>query len=131
MRYISDESSGHHFLWPEMQEYLESIFLKRAELCGDIYVCNFVKTMLSQKFRSPDLGKVNETLKRFNEGYKTSFFKEIENSPEHAAWDSMMKARHAVVHKKGQLNMTYHELKTAYPLTRKVIQQLEKILNEG
>lgn len=113
----------------EYEEYLESIFIKRAELCGDKCVSNFVKVMLSQKFRSPDLSKVNETLKRFDEDYKVAFFKEIENSPEHAAWDSMMKARHAVVHKKGQLNMTYHELKIAYPLTKNIIQQLEKILN--
>jgi hypothetical protein len=112
----------------EYEEHLEKLFVKRADMCGDTYVSNYVKCMLHQKFRSPDLSKINETLNRFGDEFKKSFFKEIENSAEHAAWDSLMKARHAIVHKKGQLNMTYHELGKAYPLTKNIIKRLENIL---
>ncbi|WP_133011803.1 HEPN domain-containing protein [Marinomonas flavescens] len=112
----------------EYEEYLESIFVKRAELCGDLYATNYIKKTLSQKFRSPDLSKINETLKRFDTTYKESFLSEVENSPNHAAWDSLLKARHAVVHKKGSLNLTFLELKSNYPLTKKVIENVELTL---
>ena len=52
----------------------------------------------------------------------------IENSPEHAAWDSLMKARYAVVHKKGSLNLTFGELIQKYPLTKRVITRVETVL---
>lgn len=42
----------------------------------------------------------------------------IENLLEHAAWDSLMKARHAVEHKKGSLNLTFGELIQKYLLTK-------------
>jgi hypothetical protein len=112
----------------EYEEYLESIFFKRADICGDAHAANYIKKTLSQKFRSPDLSKINETLSRFDGTYKTSFLDNIENSPEHAAWDSLMKARHAVVHKKGSLNLTFHELCQKYPLTKTVITNVESVL---
>lgn len=114
----------------EYEEYLETLFSTRADRCGDLCVSNYVKKTLNQKFRSPDLGKINETLGRFDKAYKDDFKKEIENSRHHAAWDSIMKARHAVVHKKGQLNMTFRELKEAYALTKTIIDNVELVLSE-
>jgi hypothetical protein len=112
----------------EYEEYLELLFFKRAEKCGDAHAANYIKKTLSQKFRSPDLSKINETLNRFDGTYKASFLDNIENSPEHAAWDSFMKARHAVVHKKGNLNLTFGELQEKYPLTKRVIASVESVL---
>ena len=112
----------------EYEEYLEKAFSLRAEQCGDQHVSNFVKHTISQKFRSPDLGKINNTLKKFDTGYCDEFKSEIENSQHHAAWDSIMKARHAVVHKKGQLNLTFRELKNAYQLTKNIIHNVELVL---
>lgn len=112
----------------EYEVYLEDLFAKRAERCGDIHVANYIKKTLSQKFRSPDLSKINETLNRFDGTYRSSFKNDIENSPEHAAWDSLMKARHAVVHKQGSLNLTFGELKQKYPLTKQVIARVESVL---
>lgn len=112
----------------EYEEYIESVFSKRADLCGDEHAANYIKKTLSQKFRSPDLSKINETLNRFDGTYKVSFLDNIENSPEHAAWDSLMKARHAVVHKKGSLNLTFGELCQKYPLTKVVISNIENVL---
>lgn len=112
----------------EYEEHLEQLFGKRAERCGDIHVSNFIKNALSQKFRSPDLNKINETLGRFDGASRKVFLSEVENSPAHAAWDSIMKARHAVVHKKGSLNMTFGELKDKYPLTKNLISFVESAL---
>lgn len=104
------------------------MFIKRAEACGDICASNYIRSSLNQKFRSPDLGKIHDNLKRFDESYLLSFKQEIENSAHHAAWDSLMKARHAVVHKKGQLNLTFRELKQNYLLTKDVISNVESSL---
>ena len=112
----------------EYEEYLEKAFALRADQCGDQYASNFIKHTISQKFRSPDLSKINETLKRFDVTYKDDFKREIENSLHHAAWDSIMKARHAVVHKKGQLNLTFRELKIAYQNTKHIISKVESVL---
>ena len=110
----------------EYEEHLESLFIRRAEACGDSSACNYIKLTLNQKFRSPDLSKIHQTLKNFDDAYLSNFKQEIENSPKHAAWDSVMKARHAVVHKKGQLNMTFRELKNIYPLTKEIIKKLSR-----
>ena len=112
----------------EYEEYLESLFFKRADMCGDIHAANYIKKTLAQKFRSPDLSKISETLNRFDGTYKSSFMDNIENSPVHAAWDSLMKARHSVVHKKGSLNLTFGELYQKYPLTKELITQVETVL---
>lgn len=113
----------------EYEEYLEELFIKRAEQCGDIHATNFIRATLSQKFRSPDLSKINETLNRFDSSCKKSFQGSVENSPAHAAWDSLMKARHAVVHKKGSLNLTFHELVSNYQLTKEIILNVENSLS--
>jgi len=112
----------------EYEEYLEELFVKRAEMCGDLHATNFIRATLSQKFRSPDLSKINETLNRFDATCKKNFLGTIENSPAHAAWDSIMKARHAVVHKKGNLNLTFQELISNYQLTKDIIQHVEASL---
>lgn len=112
----------------EYEDYLESLFSRRAEMCGDDHAASYIKKNLSQKFRSPDISKITETLNQFDATYRTSFLVNIQNSPEHAAWDSLMKARHAVVHKKGNLNLTFGELKLKYPLTKKVIANVATVL---
>lgn len=112
----------------EYEEHLEALFSRRAEMCGDSHASNFIKTMLNQKFRSPDLGKINDTLKLFDVSCKDAFIKEVENSQNHAAWDSIMKARHAVVHKKGLLNLTFRELKEKYSLTLHILHNVENVL---
>ena len=112
----------------EYEEHLEAVFVKRAERCGDVHAVNYIRKTLSQKFRSPDLGKINTILSNFDRSYKASFLGAVENSPEHAAWDSLLKARHAVVHKKGTLNLTFSELKANYNLTKQVISSVETTL---
>ena len=112
----------------EYEEYLERIFRGRADKCGDGHVANFIKVSISQKFRSPDLSKINETLKRFDQSCLESFSAEIENSKTHAAWDSIMKARHAVVHKKGLLNLTFRELQEKYLDSKGVMQNVQVAL---
>lgn len=112
----------------EYEEYLEGLFAIRADMCGDNQVSNYIKKTLSQHFRSPDLSKITETLNKFNAQYKTDFKNIINDTPQHAAWDSILRARHAIVHKKGNLNLTFRELKINYPLTKEVISQVKTVL---
>lgn len=112
----------------EYEEYLEGIFGIRAKKCGDLHVENFIRQALSRNFRSPDLGKINEQLKRFDNSCKVAFMRQVENSQHHAAWDSIMKARHAIVHKQGDLKLTFGELLKNYALTKVVINEVEAAL---
>ena len=112
----------------EYEEHIEEIFVKRVEKVGDSQVENYFKWFFSQKFRSPDMSKINETLKRFDVSLKESFWETLENSEAHTAWDAIMKARHAVVHKGGNLNLTFQELNARYPLTKNIIDKLEAVL---
>jgi len=116
------------FIVSEYEEFLEQSFRGRADRCGDLHAANFIKVSISQKFRSPDLNKINETLRRFDKSYFDIFSAEIENSKPHAAWDSIMKARHAVVHKQGLLNLTFRELREKYTDSKKVVENVRRAL---
>ncbi|MFD3348530.1 HEPN domain-containing protein [Alteromonas macleodii] len=115
----------------EYEDHLESVFVRRAEKCGDACAINFIRNTLSQKFRSPDLSKITTTLKNFDVELNKEFRSDIQDSPEMAAWDSLMKARHAVVHKKGSLKLTFRDLMDNYEKTKKVIIAVENTLGVG
>jgi hypothetical protein len=64
----------------------------------------------------------------FGKSYRDSFLGAVGDSREKAAWDSFLVARHAVVHKKGVLQLTFRELKEKYPLTKQIIVSVEATL---
>jgi hypothetical protein len=112
----------------EYEIFIESSFSQRAGRCGDSYVANYVRSQLSKRFRSPDLWKVNEALSCFGRDYRDGFFKDLENTPEHAAWDNIMRARHAIVHRQGAMNLTFRELKESYGRTKVILRRLVQTL---
>ena len=113
----------------EYENLLEKIFIHRASLCNDEHVINYVKFQIEKKFRSPDLSKINQTLGFFDNTVKTSFLNTINNTPIHAAWDNIMKARHFIVHKQGSLNITFEELLQSYEETKKVLYEILNLFN--
>ncbi len=112
----------------EYEELLESIFSERALQCNDEQVANYIKGTISRTFRSPDVSKITDTLKRFDGNYKRRFVREVENTELHAAWDNLMKARHFFVHKKGALNLTLRELRETYPKTKAMFEKVRSSL---
>lgn len=112
----------------EYEDFIEGAFGKRAQRCGDPHVANYVQSQLVRRFRSPDLGKVNEILGYFGQDYRQTFSGAVENTAERAAWDNIMRARHAIVHKQGAINLTFRELKNSYEQTKTVIDRLVKTL---
>lgn len=112
----------------EYENIIEKIFNLRASLCNDLHVTNYVRFQIDKKFRSPDLSKINQTLGYFDDCLKKTFIDNVSNTKVHAAWDNLMKARHYIVHKQGTLNITYDELLTTYPETKKVIFEIVKLL---
>ncbi len=113
----------------EYENILEKIFIHRASLCNDEHVLNYVKFQIEKKFRSPDLGKINQTLGFFDNTIKKSFMDTINNTPTQAAWDNIMKARHFIVHKQGALNITFEELLLSYKETKKVLYEILKLFS--
>ena len=108
----------------EYERLIEDVFCKRADACGDSEIAAHIHWFMDKRFRSPDLTKINQVLGTFSGARKNAFFKPIENTAAHAAWDSLMKARHAWVHGQGGFNVTFRELKEAYPKTKDVLRQL-------
>ena len=108
----------------EYETLIEDLFSTRADMCGDSHVASYTKSMIAQTFRSPDLTKITSTLNRFGRDYKHKFSNKILNTPQHAAWDNIMKARHAIVHKKSNLNLTFRELQSSYQETKTVIAEI-------
>lgn len=113
----------------EYELHFENLFNQRASRCGDSYVCNYIKKSLSRNFRSPDLGKINETLQRFDTSYQETLIAYQNNNPQvKSAWDSLMRARHYIVHKQGNLQITFTDLKQYYTLSKAMIDTVEQIL---
>ena len=108
----------------EYEVFIEDAFGKRSDQCGDPHVANYVRSQLAKRFRSPDLSKVTNVLKSFGQDYRESFFTDVENTPEHAAWDNIIRARHAIVHRQGSMNLTFRELTKSYDHTKVVIDKL-------
>ncbi|TGN18848.1 HEPN domain-containing protein [Leptospira idonii] len=107
---------------------IEDIFVERANKTNDRHIINYVKNQVSKKFRSPDLSKITEILSQFDPDLKKEFLTKVANSPIHSAWDNLMKARHSIVHKQGNLQLTYDELKRTYPDTKTVLEELISLL---
>ena len=112
----------------ELEQFIELCFCRRAAGSGDPEVASYVRNTMSRSFRSPDLGKINRTLGFFSSEYRERFWSEVENSASHAAWDNIMRARHAVVHKQGSMNLTLREFRDAYPKIQDVTGRLLDVL---
>ena len=113
----------------EYEVIIEKIFYLRAEKCNDYMLANFVKIFMDRKFRSPNLSKIYDTLKSFDNKLSNDFRSRINNTTIHAAWDNLIEARHYIVHKSGSLNLTYEELILSYPKTKNVLIELAFILD--
>jgi len=112
----------------EYEELIEKMFVERAGRSGDMHLAQYVRRTIARKFRSPDLTKITETLGQFGEDYRLHFSDIILNTENHAAWDNIMRGRHAVVHKSGSLNITFRELLSTYPKTKEVLSALRGTL---
>ncbi len=103
-------------------------FAERAECSGDPHVANFVKHQTERRFWSPDIGKITNALKQFGPDYKKRFTSRVENTEAHASWDNIMRARHAIVHKRNAAPMTLRELEAAYRGTHEILVALRTSL---
>lgn len=113
----------------EYEIIIEKIFYLRARECKDTILANFVKTQINNKFRSPDISKITNILKMFDDHLSNVFLQTINNTPAHAKWDNLLRARHHIVHRQGNLNLSYEELISSYEMTKKIILELASILN--
>ncbi|HUT74438.1 MAG TPA: HEPN domain-containing protein [Armatimonadota bacterium] len=112
----------------EYEVLIENLFNQRVAACGDAHVCNYFRKSIGRKFRSPDLSKITEVLRMFGSDYEGYFSSIVFNTPEQAAWDNIIKERHAVVHKSGNRQLTLRELLATYPQTCRVIHALKQTL---
>lgn len=107
------------------EDYLETLFKNRAEKSKDKGVVNFVTINIDQKFRTPNIAKINEMLGAFKYDTSEMGYNSPDNGEIKAAWDNLIKARHYFVHKSGSLQLTMEELNIIYPKTKKLLAMVE------
>jgi hypothetical protein len=153
----------------EYEDYIEKLFIKRAEKTNDKHIHSIFEKYMDTKFRSPDLGKMNQMLGQMGGTYRQTFRDRVEVNNPHlnsllkypierrvgarglhyflgnhgscrpgaltgrvfqqavkASWDSIMVARHAIVHKDnaGVINLTWQDLNDAVIKTGLVLEAL-------
>ena len=114
----------------EYEVFIEDIFNERATQCEDTEIINFVNVTISRVFRSPEICKISDNLKKLSDDIKNKFCNKNRDISYIAQneWDNIMKARHAIVHKSGILQMTYSELKKSYIKSLEIINNLIEVL---
>lgn len=116
----------------EHEEFIEKLFVKRAAKTNDRHIQSFFEGHMDKKFRSPNLGKINEMLGQMGADYRQVFRQRVEtNDPQlKASWDSILTARHAIVHKEnaGAINLTWQDLESAVIKTGSVLDALADTL---
>jgi hypothetical protein len=116
----------------EYEEYIEKLFVKRAAKTNDQHIHNFFVKHMDRKFRNPNLGKINEMLGQMGGNYRQTFQDRVEvNNPLlKASWDSVLTARHAIVHKEnaGIINLSWQDLENAVTNTALVLDALADTL---
>ena len=116
----------------EYEEFIEKLFVKRAAKTNDRHIQSFFENHMDKKFRSPNLGKINDMLGQMGGNYRQDFLTRVEvNDPQlKASWDSILTARHAIVHKEnaGVINLSWQDLEAAVMKTRLVLDALADAL---
>jgi len=111
----------------EYETVIEALFGRRGDAPGDAELAAFVRSTISRRFRSPDLGKITSMLKQFDAA-KDSQFRALFDDADHAAWDRVMRARHSIVHGEGNVRLTFRELASTLPATKKIVHALDHCL---
>lgn len=116
----------------EYEGYIEKLFIKRAAKANDQHIHNFFIQHMDKKFRSPNLGKMNDMLAQMGGSYRQKFQDRVErNNPAlKASWDSVMTARHAIVHRQnnGAINLTWQDIDDTVSKTGLVLDALADAL---
>ena len=109
----------------QYEALLRRMFADRAARAGDSEVCDYVKSLLANDFRSPAIAKITTHLGGLGPAARGRFERHVQNTDRQAAWGNLMTARHEVVHRTGIPAFTFRELSEGcYPKTREVIDAL-------
>ena len=112
----------------EFERQLKVAFEDRVRRCGDLPVERWGVSHLERRFWNPNVSKITETLKAFDENALKTFRASVENTASHAAWDNLVNARHDVAHRQRVPGMTLREVKSAFPAAQRVARELRTVL---
>ena len=108
----------------EYEDLLLNLFSERVDQCRDTHVAGYLKQQIRRNFLNPGLKKLKENLMQCGADYHDSFWGRIENTQYETAWANLMNARHSIVHKSGNLQLTWRDLKKNYSESKEVIRAL-------
>lgn len=106
---------------------LEAIVSKRAERTADPHIQSFVRVAAGRIIRGIKISEITGVLGHFGSDCKESFSKEIADTLPHTCYDNILANRHMVAHQTGP-NMTFAELETALPESKKVLDAVASAL---
>jgi len=99
----------------EFEVRLETMFSLRAKKLGDIPNANFIAKILDRKFRSPDVGKINQFLRDHDDAWLRAFENLLTATKWQSAMANLMLNRHYFVHKSGNgPTMSLQDVENAY-----------------
>lgn len=112
----------------EFEKRLEAIFALRVKKLGDVPIANFLASLLDRKFRSPDVTKINDALRKHDPSWLIAFEGKLAGTRWKTAMDSLIQNRHYYVHKSGTATMSLDDVVQAYSEAVKLFDALTHAL---
>ncbi len=115
------------FICANYEEKIEEIIIKKAEKSKDNSLISYVKSSLSQIFRSIKTSEIAGLLNKFGTEYKNSFQSKINGTQEETFYNNIVVNRHLTAHSRG-INITFDELVKHYDKSHIVLDYVKDVL---
>lgn len=112
----------------EWEQWLQAAVEARTVVHGDPHLAGFARYSVGRLFRKFKISDLSGLLGAFDDGCKSHFMSQVENTPAHTAYDNIERNRQLVAHQKGT-GMTFAELERTYLSALPVLESFEDALN--
>jgi len=113
-----------------LEDCIEHLVASRAGKANDPEIHNYIKKIISQRFRNPDYPKIADVLLDFSPAYRDTFKGHITPSGTEAnALQSLVDNKNSLAHVgTAKLNLTLGDVRSYYNQSLLILQALENIL---
>lgn len=112
--------------YSEIEEKVKIIIERRANKANDRHIVQYIVGHHKTNTGRIKISDITDLLSRFGQDYKSSFTKNVHNSPIHAAWDNIVLSRMKVAHGSGVVELTIPEFESALIGVKSTLIELSK-----
>jgi hypothetical protein len=112
----------------EYEEMVRGAVGHRAAGIADPDIAAFITSATAQLFRSLRISELGGLLARFAPGVKDGFVGNVNNTPAHTAFDTILNNRMQAAHSTGVVNLTFVELRLRYEESKEVVRHFAAAL---